>query len=235
MTNDTYKQAASSDKAKATLPTLLWLILPVLYIVIQVCMEIFLSNEALQPMHTEGGAIEIMQFMIMLPATITAAWLAFKVKDKFLKLWLLAAALGCFYITGEEVSWGQWIYGWTTPDFWSGVNDQNETNLHNTTAWLDQKPRALLFIGIVFSGIIVPILRRVRPEWIPSRFGVLLPSDALFVTSLGVLLPYLVQEISDVFFDTNLFLRVSEVQEVYIYYFLLLYLLDFHKRVFSQE
>lgn len=39
-----------------------------------------------------------------------------------------------FAAFGEEISWGQRIFGWNTPDSWSGMNAQKETNLHNL--WL---------------------------------------------------------------------------------------------------
>lgn len=40
-------------------------------------------------------------------------------------------ALACLFIAGEELSWGQWIFHWETPDSLAAVNLQNETNLHN--------------------------------------------------------------------------------------------------------
>ncbi len=46
--------------------------------------------------------------------------------------WPLAlAAVACFAIAGEELSWGQWIFHWDTPQALAEVNLQNETNLHN--------------------------------------------------------------------------------------------------------
>ena len=39
--------------------------------------------------------------------------------------------LAAVIIAGEEMSWGQWIFGWSTPETLSAVNLQNETNLHN--------------------------------------------------------------------------------------------------------
>lgn len=45
--------------------------------------------------------------------------------------------LGLFLIfcSGEEISWGQRIFGVRTPEYMMEVNDQGETNLHNLT-WL---------------------------------------------------------------------------------------------------
>ena len=216
-------------------PVFFWGLIPAAFIINQILLEIFTPPQYLKPMHTEGGPHEALQFIIVAVCMPLAAYMAFKVKDVYLKLWLALCALGCFYIAGEEISWGQHIFGWTTPEFWSAVNDQNETNLHNTSAWLDQKPRLLLFIGCVVGGIIVPALRRWKPSALPPRFSALYPSDILLPAALGVLLPYSVEEIAEHFYNAGMFHRVSEVQEIYIYYFIFLYLLDFKSRIFSTK
>lgn len=184
-------------------------------------------------MLSEGGPHETLQFLFAALACLMAARMLFQLQDKLLKGLMLCVALGCFYIAGEEVSWGQQIFGWITPEFWLEVNDQSETNLHNTTAWLDQKPRLLLFIGIMAAGLLIPALRRWWPSRLPTRYAVLYPSDLLVVTALGVTVPYFIQEVAESL-SLHPFERVSEVQELYMYYFILLYLADFHKRVISQ-
>ncbi len=47
---------------------------------------------------------------------------------------LASLALAAFFLVFgmEEVSWGQRITGWSTPDSWRELNHQNETNVHNT-------------------------------------------------------------------------------------------------------
>lgn len=45
-------------------------------------------------------------------------------------LYLLAAA-GCLFVAGEEISWGQRLLGFATPDFFAGFNVQGETTFHN--------------------------------------------------------------------------------------------------------
>ncbi|OOZ35386.1 hypothetical protein [Solemya velesiana gill symbiont] len=80
--------------------------------------------------------------------------------------------MACIYFAGEEVSWGQWYFLWDTPEVFQEINDQNETNLHNTSSWLDQKPRFVVELFIFISGFIWPILRffglrpqRTTEEW----------------------------------------------------------------------
>lgn len=217
----------------ATLPSLVWLIIPIAFIVIEAILELSLPRQTLDPMLSEGGPHEFLQFIFAAAAFLVAFKTLFDVKEPLQRIWILCAALGCFYIAGEEISWGQWVFGWVTPEFWTAVNDQHETNLHNTSAWLDQKPRLLLFIGIIVGGLVIPAVRRWCPEKLPRKFEIFYPSDVVIVTALGVTIPYLVQETAE-FFKFPLFVRVSEVQELYMYYFLLIYLLDFRRRVFSK-
>ena len=212
----------------------LWLVIPVLLILFVTAMEISQPVEMLQVMYTEGGIFEILQFIFIATAFFIAAIRFFQMRDHFLKIWVFLLAAGSFYIAGEEVSWGQWFFYWDTPGFWQGINDQGETNLHNTSSWLDQKPR-LLFIGMVVGGLIIPALRRWKPVVLPARFSAIYPENHMAITALGVLVPYLLQEVAEHGFNAHIFLRVSEVQEMYMYYFILLYVFDLRKLKNRQE
>lgn len=44
--------------------------------------------------------------------------------------WYLILAALFFFVTGEEISWGQRIFGWETPG-WMESNVQEETTIHN--------------------------------------------------------------------------------------------------------
>ena len=51
---------------------------------------------------------------------------------KFSQSWLYAlGGIAFVFACGEEISWGQRIFGWTTPEFLRDLNAQGETNLHN--------------------------------------------------------------------------------------------------------
>src|SRR3546814_4343016 len=97
--------------------------------------------------------------------------------DRLVFTWIVLALLGSVYMAGEEASWGQHYAGWLTPEGWQAINDQGETNLHNTSSWLDQKPRTLLEIGVIVGGIIVPLLALRRPAIREGRFALLLRSE----------------------------------------------------------
>src|SRR6185503_10252542 len=51
------------------------------------------------------------------------------------KLIYLGLALLFFFGAGEEISWGQRILGFATPETLSHINRQEEFNLHNLSAW----------------------------------------------------------------------------------------------------
>ena len=46
-------------------------------------------------------------------------------------IFYLGLSLLFFVAFGEEISWGQTIFGWETPEAFREINAQGETNLHN--------------------------------------------------------------------------------------------------------
>ena len=79
-----------------------------------------------------------------------------------LKAWLVLMILGSAYFALEEISYGQHMFGWEAGETLAELNDQQETNLHNIHAIFDQVPRAVLTLGILIGGIILPLYRKFR-------------------------------------------------------------------------
>src|SRR5690606_24599741 len=132
----------------------------------------------------------------------------------WLKLWLAAGALGCLYIAGEEISWGQHIIGWGTPEYWAALNDQNETNLHNTSSWLDQKPRLLLEIGVVFGGLVMPLIARWKGAGgFPAWLRLIAPHACLGVIAALMISMKLEDSLSDLL-GFAIIKRESEIGEI---------------------
>jgi len=75
--------------------------------------------------------------------------------------------LGCLFIAGEEVSWGQRIFDWSTPTALERVNKQGETTVHNIAGVSSVTNLAMLLIGAV--GFAAPLLA--------ARYGARLPRD----------------------------------------------------------
>jgi hypothetical protein len=220
-----------------SLSKLWWLWVPVGGLLIQACIEAL--PEALRgPLMSERGPHELLQaavaFLALLVAVITACRFPFG-KWPYLGAWILLAAGCCLYVTGEELSWGQQLVHWRTPEDWSHINDQNETNLHNTSSWLDQKPRLLLEIGISVGGLIIPLLKKFKPLWVPQRFEIIYPPAILGVVAGLNLFVRFTDAVASHIFHFALYERASEVQELYMYYFVLLYLIVLKKRINNEK
>ena len=214
-----------------------WLWIPIALIIAQIAIEILVPHELKGALHSEGGPHETLQFIFALGGFIIAL-LCLKALAKnpkpFLIFWTSCFAFGCFYIAGEEVSWGQHILGWATPEFWSGVNDQNETNLHNTSSWLDQKPRLILLIGVVVGGLIIPCVQKFKPGLLPKMFETIYPPAILTPTAALAIGIKLIDKIDETLPETVILSRASEVEELYLFYFVLLYLVILRRRFLQQ-
>lgn len=85
------------------------------------------------------------------------------------RLFFSLLALACFYVAGEEISWGQRLFDIQTPDFFDQHNLQGETNLHNfftgpISTVTKQAIEYVIAVGLAGYGFFYPWLlhRRVR-------------------------------------------------------------------------
>ncbi len=69
------------------------------------------------------------QFYLFVAAFILSVRLAFS--DSRYRIFFALLAAGCFYVFMEEISWGQRIIGFASPEFFRRHNLQREVNLHN--------------------------------------------------------------------------------------------------------
>jgi hypothetical protein len=157
-------------------------------------------------------------------------------EDRLVVAWIALGLLGSLYMAGEEASWGQHYAGWLTPENWQAINDQGETNLHNTSSWLDQKPRTLLEIGVIVGGILIPLLALRRPSIREGRYSLFLPPLACLPVAVIAELGKIWERLqSHDLWDFVIFYRASEVQELYFSLFILFYLMVFRHRVLARR
>ena len=78
----------------------------------------------------EDGPAEYMSFVAWALAFVLLARAAWSLPARGRSI-LLAVALVSFLMAGEEISWGQRIFGWESPEFFRAANMQSETTLHN--------------------------------------------------------------------------------------------------------
>ncbi len=76
-------------------------------------------------------------------------------------------ALACSYVFLEEISWGQRIFGFETPDFLKSRNLQGEANVHNLftgphKTLLKDLISIVLSVGLVAYGLLYPLLQKFR-------------------------------------------------------------------------
>jgi len=151
--------------------------------------------------------------------------------------WLIIYALGCIYFLGEEISWGQHLFNWPTPEAWMAVNDQKETNLHNSFTFLDQVPRVLLSLAIVIGGLFYPLFNRKKEgnKDISTSFLALIMPSSLCVTAASVVLLISVHDklygLFQLDMPTVLQINDGEVKESLIAMFILVYIFDFYYRM----
>lgn len=82
----------------------------------------------------EDSFIEYLQAIFYLIASaigFRSAYLEFKKLQKLKCMILFFFSIGSFFIFGEEISWGQRIIGFTTPDLLKKMNTQQELTIHN--------------------------------------------------------------------------------------------------------
>jgi hypothetical protein len=232
---------ASNWRQGVVLPKWAWLWLPIAVLVVELAFRVI--NEPLyrRLWESELGPLESGTVLVLLPGLVAGS-LALAWRDRlptaWLAGWLLLIVAGSAYFGGEEASWGQHWFGWATPEGLRELNDQRETNLHNVSSWLDQKPRLLLELGVLVGGLLYPAYlrfrRRPRPNDPADYWYWLWPSRELLPTALLAIAIGLPQRLEKWFglpIVPPLDIRASETQEFFFALFLTLYLCSFHLRL----
>ena len=224
------RRQAWLDAEAETLPRAAWLSFPPLMLLVAV--PLLLADKALykQLFDHELGIVELMTPAVLVIGIAFGLATLTRIKRVAVpraRLWVLLVTLGCIYFAGEEVSWGQHFFGWETPEALGALNNQNETNLHNISTWLDQKPRMFLELWVVVGGLYMPWRLRRRPlaqhETLRDWFW---PTYELLPTALLATLIRLPERVANAGG-----LRYSEFQEYYFGLFLSLYLVSVWRRV----
>ncbi len=103
----------------------------------------------------------------------------FRQRQRLAMILAIAMVLLLGLMIGEELSWGQRIFGWGTPSFLAEINSQSEINLHNINTQLAQNILYfggwLLLIGFAFWRESLAKLLRKSPkvrldfliDWLP--------------------------------------------------------------------
>jgi len=221
---------------RADISPIWWLYIPLVAVALVVC-TVFLPEDWLHTwVRGEHGVLEYAQEIMIAAAGIVALRtlsLPAVKATTWLKVWLWCLGLGALWVTGEEISWGQHMFGWGTPDPLAEVNDQKETNLHNTSHWFFTTPLRILEIAVLIGGIIVPLvalrwraLGRIRLAIVFPAL-ICLPLAVITIISRAVKIVTVHLQGG----DFPLPLRGGETEELFLYAFLLLYAVSLRARL----
>lgn len=114
----------------------------------------------------EDGVFEWFTFVCLLATAIFSFLVGLQLrslKHPWQASLFILFGLAMFFAAGEEITWGQRVLGWETPEHIQAINEQGETNLHNLEGVLSITNLVMLSMGLygVFAWIVA---RAVHPE-----------------------------------------------------------------------
>ena len=137
---------------------------------------------------TEDGPVEWSGFACFLGASILSVLIArqrFQADHLWQMLLFGGVAVAMFFAAGEEISWGQRIFNWETPENIEDINEQGETSVHNLNGVLDVTNVVMFTIGLYGSGAYL-VNKRLQVERYWDQ------ADYLFITPFFLMSFFLV-------------------------------------------
>ncbi len=206
--------------------TILFCAIPLLLPVLFFGAEYILPYDRKIFFYSEFG-IELVQETLLFVCLFLSLWIFIKLKPSeniWLRIWMGLCTLACFYISFEEISWGQKFFGWASPE-WAMNSTQKETNIHNHSQLFNRVPRTILEIGILVGGVVIPAMMKWAPAKLPQKFEAIYPFKSIAVIGILSVAIKLLEQFPG-WFDIKIFYRKSEVIELFMYDFIFLYLVS---------
>jgi hypothetical protein len=189
----------------------------------------------------EDGPIEYSTLIVYLIAFIVSITiLKFFKKDKKFFVLYLVFSIGFFLIAMEEISWGQRIFDFNTPN-WFPENRQNETNLHNLESLLQFRHASMMSVSIfgTFSWLAIPKIQKKFSVFSKTTYKkilrVVIPSKFLMGYFFPVFIVFFIYDISSstIFnfeYRSNFILYETEPFELLLGIGILLFLLNSYRK-----
>jgi hypothetical protein len=163
----------------------------------------------------EDHLVEWLQIVALVVAFGAYALLArhhWKAQRRVTAALSVLAMIAIVAVTGEELSWGQRVFGWATPAVIEAINAQGESNIHNIGS-IATASRLLQF-GAVGYGVFLPLLALFPGMPGRLRYSYFVPPVALVSFFLG---PFVYWAIRIPINPTEAIFRVSEIMELSAY------------------
>ena len=229
---------ASGVQKNHELSALWWLLLPIGFFILRYAVGVFThKKKGLESWFAgELGLIENLTVVLLVVAALLTIYVILRFGrflDRVPKLFLVIYCLGCIFFAGEEASWGQHWYGWETGEYFLAINDQEETNFHNTSELLDRVPKAIVSLAIFIGGVVIPIVLRRKKLEIDCRkpFWWLFPTWVCVPTAIMAISatwPSKIERYIDMEFYFD---GAQEMKEICIAYFFLLFIVSLYLRL----
>ncbi len=104
----------------------------------------------------ENHPVELLTFVGLFAAGIAGlrlVWLTRQVGEAWwISVFFTLFTIAILFTAMEEIAWGQWFFGFDTPEAWRDINRQDETTFHNIGAL--QGHTEILRVIFGFGGLI---------------------------------------------------------------------------------
>lgn len=117
----------------------------------------------------EDSLLEWLSVVVWIAGLVAAVLVARRTGGLERAFWILFA-LACLAAAGEELSWGQRLFDYGTPEAFRDSDKQEEAALHNLS-WLES-PTRIAIVAVSIAGAVAPWLTRRAPRFLVSAFAV---------------------------------------------------------------
>ena len=160
------KSVATSAEEWGITPRVAWIIALLPIVTAAAVLMTYASRPLYRFVTMEDGPVEWGQFLFYAAACIVGVGIAYKrVKagHPWQALLFAGFALANFFIAGEEIAWGQRIFGLQTPDDLKAINDQGEITVHNIGRIQDMFNLAM-FLAAGYGVVAVFVNKKIQME-----------------------------------------------------------------------
>jgi len=185
----------------------------------------------------EDGIVEWAQILVLValvPVAVLIASRLWRRQERSFAALFVIAALAAFFIAGEEISWGQRLLGWATPDDLAALNRQGETNIHNVGSVLEVMNLVMFLITV--AAALLPLAWRwgVRDRMRDLGASIFVP-PLFLATSFGLAGAYRLVRYALVPEGHYVVSRYGEVGELLLYGALLAFAVLLYRRLGRPE
>jgi hypothetical protein len=142
-----------------------------------------LAPDAYEQLTQEDGLVEWATFVSFVAGSFLFLLSALRSEARWPRLFLAGLSAFCFFVAGEEISWGQRLLAFQPPEIFLEHNYQQEANLHNLLKNILDTRWIVLAVALLY-GVVWPLVARRLQGILQS----LAPSPALIPGFAAVIL-----------------------------------------------